>query len=80
MKKATEVRSQLLLYQSRQIMLTIYDRMTALYIGYHNSEKAQGYTEYVILLALIALVAYSAVKFFGSQLSTGLFDQVSPSV
>jgi Flp pilus assembly pilin Flp len=80
MKKATEVRSQLLLYQSRQIMLTICNRVTALYVGYRNSERAQGYTEYVILLALIALVAYSAVKFFGNQLTNGLFDQVSPSV
>jgi Flp pilus assembly pilin Flp len=61
-------------------MQSINDRATGLYVAYRNSEKAQGYTEYIILLALIALVAYSSVKFFGTQISTGLFDKVSPSV
>ncbi|GEM_PF-3428957 len=61
-------------------MLNINSRATRLYVLYSNSEQAQSYTEYVILLGLIALVAYSAVKFFGSQLTTGLYDQVAPSV
>ncbi len=80
MKKAMEVQSELHLYQTRQIMLSIRNRVTALYVAYRNSRKAQGYTEYIILLALIALVAYSSVKFFGNQISTGLFAKVSPSV
>ncbi len=35
-------------------------------------EKAQGYTEYTILLALIAIAAYAAVKLLGTNVSTAM--------
>jgi hypothetical protein len=34
--------------------------------------RAQGYTEYVILVALIAIAAYAAVQLFGSNVSTAM--------
>lgn len=37
------------------------------------SEKAQGMTEYIIIVALIALVVLAAVKMFGGNLA-GLFQ------
>jgi len=35
-----------------------------------NDESAQGMTEYVLLVFLIALLAYVAVKTFGTQVKT----------
>ncbi len=35
-------------------------------------EQGQGYTEYTILLALIAIAAYAAVKLLGSNVSTAM--------
>lgn len=42
-------------------------------------EKAQGYTEYTILLALIAIAAYAAVKLVGTNVSTAM-NSVAGSV
>lgn len=35
-------------------------------------EMGQGYTEYTILLALIAIAAYAAVKLLGTNVSTAM--------
>ncbi len=42
-------------------------------------EKGQGYTEYTILLALIAIAAYAAVKLVGTNVSTAM-NSVAGSV
>ncbi len=36
------------------------------------ANRAQGYTEYVIMVALIAIAAYAAVQLFGSNVSTAM--------
>jgi pilus assembly protein Flp/PilA len=39
-----------------------------------NDESGQGMTEYILIVALIAVAAIVAVKMFGSQI-TGLFTK-----
>ncbi len=60
-------------------MQSIKNRATAIYLAL-STKWGQGYTEYVILLGLIALVAYAAVQTLGSQISNGLYNRISPSV
>jgi len=60
--------------------MAIKDRALAAYLNVLNKTQAQGYTEYVILLGLIALVVYAAVQTLGNEISNDLFAHVSPSV
>jgi Flp pilus assembly pilin Flp len=47
-------------------------RILSTYLRVRETGKGQGYTEYVILLALIAIVAYAAVKLLGSNVSSAM--------
>jgi hypothetical protein len=53
-------------------MRRIMNRTTEVFVAYKNSKLAQGYTEYLILLALIAIVAYAAVQLIGNDVSTAM--------
>jgi Flp pilus assembly pilin Flp len=53
-------------------MRKIVNRTTGLCLAWKNKKLGQGYTEYVILLALIALVAYVAVQAIGNNISTAM--------
>ena len=44
-----------------------------------NSQRGQGMTEYIILVALIAIVCIGAVKFFGAKTKEG-FSEASSQV
>jgi len=44
-----------------------------------RDEKGQGMTEYIILVALIALIAIGAVKYFGGQTKEG-FQQAGDQI
>jgi len=44
-----------------------------------NDESGQGMTEYILIVALIAVAAIVAVKMFGAQI-TGLFTQSSNKI
>ena len=48
------------------------DRIVGTYLRLREKRKGQGYTEYIILLALIAIAAYGAVKLLGSNVSTAM--------
>ncbi len=43
------------------------------------NQRGQGMTEYIILVALIAIVAIAAVKYFGSQTKKG-FETAAEAV
>jgi Flp pilus assembly pilin Flp len=60
-------------------MERLKNRIAGTYLRIREDRKGQGYTEYVILLALIALVAYAAVKALGVNIST-VYTNVSGSV
>jgi hypothetical protein len=60
-------------------MRKIINRSFEICVACRNSKLGQGYTEYVILLALIALVAYAAVQLIGSNVSSA-FSSAAPSV
>ncbi len=57
-------------------MKRLKDRIARTYL---RIREGQGYTEYIILLALIALVAYAAVKALGLNIST-VYTSVAASV
>jgi Flp pilus assembly pilin Flp len=42
------------------------------YVRLFENSRAQGYTEYTILLALIAIAAYAAVQLLGTNVSTAI--------
>lgn len=42
------------------------------YVRLVEGSRAQGYTEYTILLALIAIAAYAAVQLLGTNVSTAI--------
>ncbi|NTV53393.1 MAG: hypothetical protein HGA76_10340 [Candidatus Firestonebacteria bacterium] len=42
-----------------------------------KSERAQGMTEYIIIVALIALVAIGAVKMFGGKIAKLFQDKAT---
>jgi len=44
-----------------------------------NDESGQGMTEYILIVAFIAVAAVVAVKMFGSQI-TGLFTKSSDKI
>ncbi len=44
-----------------------------------TSERAQGMTEYIIIVALIALVAIAGVKIFGKKIAT-LFENKAAQI
>ncbi len=60
-------------------MERLKDRIVGRYLRIREARKGQGYTEYVILLALIAIAAYLAVKALGNNVSTA-FNNVAGSV
>jgi Flp pilus assembly pilin Flp len=47
-------------------------RILGTYLRVRETGKGQGYTEYVVLLALIAIVAYVAVRTLGQNVSTAM--------
>jgi hypothetical protein len=49
------------------------------YVRLMEGRRAQGYTEYTILLALIAIAAYAAVQLLGTNVSTAM-NSVAGSV
>jgi pilus assembly protein Flp/PilA len=53
--------------------------LRALATWLERHEKGQGLAEYALILALIALVAISALVFMGTQLSTEL-SQIGESI
>ncbi len=65
---------------SRENMRTIKTRALAIYVSWLNNRQAQGYTEYIILIGLIAIAAYLAVQTLGNEIASDLFTRVSPSV
>ncbi len=60
-------------------MERLKDRIVGTYLRIREARKGQGYTEYVILLALIAIAAYAAVKALGANVSTAM-NNVAGSV
>jgi pilus assembly protein Flp/PilA len=46
---------------------------------FFKDESGQGMTEYILIVALIAVAAIVAVKMFGSQI-TGLFSKSSDKI
>jgi Flp pilus assembly pilin Flp len=55
------------------------DRITGVWLRLSERKEGQGYTEYVILLALIAIGAYLAVQHLGTNVSTAM-QSVASSV
>jgi Flp pilus assembly pilin Flp len=60
-------------------MERLKDRIAGTYLRIREAGKGQGYTEYVILVALIAIAAYAAVKALGVNIST-VYNNLSGSV
>jgi Flp pilus assembly pilin Flp len=48
------------------------NRILGAYLRVRETGKGQGYTEYAILLALIAIVAYVAVQALGNNISKAM--------
>jgi Flp pilus assembly pilin Flp len=42
-----------------------------------NGKKGQGMTEYILIIALIAVMVIGAVKLFGKQVKKGFADSTS---
>ena len=59
--------------------MTIKQRATAAFMRLRSRREAQGYTEYVILVTLIAIAAYAAVQLMGTNVSTAM-NSVAGSV
>jgi Flp pilus assembly pilin Flp len=53
-------------------MERLKDRIVGTWVRMREPKEGQGYTEYIILLALIAIAAYAAVKFLGTNVSTAM--------
>ncbi len=53
-------------------MESLKDRMVRTYLRIREAGKGQGYTEYVILLGLIAIVAYEAVDLLGDNVERAM--------
>jgi pilus assembly protein Flp/PilA len=59
--------------------VAIRSALAALGTRLHRDDKGQGLAEYALILALIALVAISALVFMGTQLSDEL-SQIGSSI
>ena len=53
-------------------MELLKNRVLKAFVRIREAREGQGYTEYVILLALIAVAAYGAVKLLGNNVSTAM--------
>jgi Flp pilus assembly pilin Flp len=53
-------------------MERLKDRIVGTWVRMREPKEGQGYTEYIILLALIAIAAYAAVKFLGTNVSQAM--------
>jgi Flp pilus assembly pilin Flp len=46
-------------------------------MGILKNKKAQGMTEYILIIALIAILVIGAVKLFGNKVKKGFSDSAS---
>jgi Flp pilus assembly pilin Flp len=71
--------SRLQIKQEDCKMETLRNRVLKAFVRVSEAREGQGYTEYLILLALIAIAAYAAVKTLGTNVSTAM-NSVAGSV
>jgi Flp pilus assembly pilin Flp len=53
-------------------MSKLRDHVRKAFVRVRQTYDGQGYTEYIILLVLIAIAAYAAVSLLGTNISTGM--------
>jgi len=53
-------------------MAALRDRVLRVFTQARQVTEGQGYTEYLILIALIAIAAYAAVQLLGQNVSTAM--------
>jgi len=53
-------------------METVKNRVLKAFVWARELKEGQGYTEYLILLALIAIAAYGAVQLLGNNVSKAM--------